>query len=238
VSRAWRAYSGRRDSVVPCPYQGNHRYHRSIQILYYRSCIPARRFSSTANSHHSYSPTLFHAVGRVLGEVDLAAIPIGSYEPRWHLHLQHTDPEGAVRMAMQMNAKRSVGVHWGTWMMSDEPCEWVGSIRSGLVRTARYPLSVIHYPLLVARCSLLVARCSLPAHPPTRPLARSLRLNWSGPHIWILGSSVRDVGRYLITRPQTISPPWTSISRGRSCRSTRRRSRFCRWARPWWWSRK
>ncbi|RSH95091.1 hypothetical protein EHS25_000177 [Saitozyma podzolica] len=39
-----------------------------------------------------YSPTLFHAVGRVLGEVDLAAIPIGSYEPRWHLHLQHTDP--------------------------------------------------------------------------------------------------------------------------------------------------
>ncbi|GFZ47199.1 hypothetical protein JCM24511_04942 [Saitozyma sp. JCM 24511] len=67
-----------------------------------------------------YSPTLFHAVGRVLGEVDLAAIPIGSYEPRWHLHLQHTDPEGAVRMAMQMNAKRSVGVHWGTWLMSDE----------------------------------------------------------------------------------------------------------------------
>lgn len=70
----------------------------------------------------SYSPTLFGAVGRVLGPVDLAAIPIGSYEPRWHLHLQHTDPEGAVRMAMQLNAKKSVGVHWGTWLMSDEAC--------------------------------------------------------------------------------------------------------------------
>ncbi|CAD6572998.1 MAG: hypothetical protein TREMPRED_000708 [Tremellales sp. Tagirdzhanova-0007] len=67
-----------------------------------------------------YSPTLFAAVGRVLGPVDLAAIPIGSYEPRWHMHLQHTDPEGAVRMALQMNAKKSVGVHWGTWLMSDE----------------------------------------------------------------------------------------------------------------------
>ncbi|KAK4689377.1 N-acyl-phosphatidylethanolamine-hydrolyzing phospholipase D, partial [Tremellales sp. Uapishka_1] len=67
-----------------------------------------------------YSPTLFSAVGRVLGPIDLAAIPIGSYEPRWHMHLQHTDPEGAVRMAMQMNVKRSVGVHWGTWLMSDE----------------------------------------------------------------------------------------------------------------------
>ncbi|WVQ71254.1 hypothetical protein IAR50_000779 [Cryptococcus sp. DSM 104548] len=67
-----------------------------------------------------YSPTLYHAVGRVLGPIDHAAIPIGSYEPRWHMHLQHTDPEGAVRMALQMHVKKSVGVHWGTWLMSDE----------------------------------------------------------------------------------------------------------------------
>jgi L-ascorbate metabolism protein UlaG (beta-lactamase superfamily) len=40
------------------------------------------------------------------------------------MHLQHTDPEGAVRVAMQMGVKRSVGVHWGTWLMSDEPCEF------------------------------------------------------------------------------------------------------------------
>lgn len=74
------------------------------------------------DNESSYSPTLFEAVGRVLGPVDLAAIPIGSYEPRWHMHLQHTDPEGAVRMALQMSAKKAVGVHWGTWLMSDEAC--------------------------------------------------------------------------------------------------------------------
>ncbi|ORY33016.1 beta-lactamase superfamily domain-domain-containing protein [Naematelia encephala] len=67
-----------------------------------------------------FSPTLFHAVGRVFGPIDLAAIPIGSYEPRWHLRQQHTDPEGAVGMAMLMNVRKSVGVHWGTWLMSDE----------------------------------------------------------------------------------------------------------------------
>lgn len=72
-----------------------------------------------------YSETLFAAVGRVLGPIDLAAIPIGSYEPRWHMHLQHTDPEGAVRMALNMGCKKSVGVHWGTWIMSDEACEWL-----------------------------------------------------------------------------------------------------------------
>lgn len=100
------------------------------------------KVSGSANPRHSYSPTLFHAVGRVLGEVDLAAIPIGSYEPRWHLHLQHTDPEGAVRMALQMNAKRSVGVHWGTWLMSDEACEWVGSTGAGFAPT-RWTLGVV-----------------------------------------------------------------------------------------------
>jgi len=40
------------------------------------------------------------------------------------MHLQHTDPEGAVNMAKQMGIGKSVGVHWGTWLMSDEACEF------------------------------------------------------------------------------------------------------------------
>jgi len=27
-------------------------------------------------------------------------------------------------MALQLQAKKSVGVHWGTWLMSDEACTW------------------------------------------------------------------------------------------------------------------
>ncbi len=69
----------------------------------------------------SYSPTLFGAVGRVLARRPRRH-PDWVVRTRWHLHLQHTDPEGAVRMAMQLNAKKSVGVHWGTWLMSDEAC--------------------------------------------------------------------------------------------------------------------
>ena len=97
-----------------------------IRHLPDRSCTLATQGGSTGCSWEAkdrYSPTLFAAIGRVFGPVDLAAIPIGSYEPRWHMHLQHTDPEGAVRMAIQMNIKKSVGVHWGTWLMSDEACK-------------------------------------------------------------------------------------------------------------------
>ena len=93
--------------------------------LSYISAIPGKYNASSRGTGliNRYSPTLYHAVGRVFGNIDLAAIPIGSYEPRWHMHLQHTDPEGAVNMAKFMNVKKSVGVHWGTWIMSDELCK-------------------------------------------------------------------------------------------------------------------
>lgn len=53
------------------------------------------------------------------------------------MHLQHTDPEGAVNMAKFMNVKKSVGVHWGTWIMSDELCKCfslclLGTVVSGV----------------------------------------------------------------------------------------------------------
>ena len=61
-----------------------------------------------------YSPTLFEAVGQVLGPVTLAAIPIGSYGPRWHLQLHHEDPLGATHLSQDIGARYSFGVHWGT----------------------------------------------------------------------------------------------------------------------------
>lgn len=65
-----------------------------------------------------YSPSLFKAIGRVHGPFDLATIPIGSYEPRWHLGLQHMDPHGSVHVALDIGARHSFGMHWGTWTLS------------------------------------------------------------------------------------------------------------------------
>lgn len=67
-----------------------------------------------------YAATLFKHIGDLYGPFDLAAIPIGSYAPLWHLGSQHTDPVGSVKIMVELRAKQAVGVHWGTWMMSDE----------------------------------------------------------------------------------------------------------------------
>jgi N-acyl-phosphatidylethanolamine-hydrolysing phospholipase D len=68
-----------------------------------------------------YVAPLYSEIASVYGSgCELALLPIGSYCPRWHLRPQHCDPQDVVKMHLELGAKRTVGVHYATWILSDE----------------------------------------------------------------------------------------------------------------------
>lgn len=63
--------------------------------------------------------TLLHEIGERFA-LDMAAIPIGCYSPRWFMQDQHIDPEQAVQLFRELNCKKAIAVHWATFELSSE----------------------------------------------------------------------------------------------------------------------
>ena len=62
----------------------------------------------------------FRAIRDRLGPPDVALLPIGAYEPRWFMHVNHVNPEEAVRAHLDLAARRSFAMHFGTFQLTDE----------------------------------------------------------------------------------------------------------------------
>ena len=54
-------------------------------------------------------------IGKRFKQIDLAILPIGSYEKRWFMKTQHMNPDDAVRTHIVLGAKQNVGMHFGTF---------------------------------------------------------------------------------------------------------------------------
>jgi L-ascorbate metabolism protein UlaG (beta-lactamase superfamily) len=68
-------------------------------------------------------PGAFHDVRKRAGPIDLALIPFAAYEPRWFMSAAHMDPVEAVRAHLDLGAPFTIGMHFGTFQLTDEPID-------------------------------------------------------------------------------------------------------------------
>ena len=52
--------------------------------------------------------------------IDLALLPIGAYEPRWFMRAIHMNPAEAVQAHIDLGARQSWGMHFGTFQLTPE----------------------------------------------------------------------------------------------------------------------
>lgn len=84
--------------------------------------------------------TIFRDLHTRYGAPDVALIPIGAYEPRWFMSGQHVNPHEAVRIYKDIHATQALGVHWGTFQLTDEAIQ--------------APKEALMAALLAEKCSL------------------------------------------------------------------------------------
>ena len=81
-------------------------------------------FSGDTGYSKDFQDTRAHFAARQTaalgGGFDMALIAVGAYAPRWFMKEQHVNPEEAVQIHLDLAAKRSIGVHWGTFDLTDE----------------------------------------------------------------------------------------------------------------------
>ncbi len=78
------------------------------------------RFRFYCAGDTGYAPLFHDLIHARSPRFDLAAIPIGAYEPNRYLKAQHVNPAEAVRIHRELDVALSIGIHWGTFVLTTE----------------------------------------------------------------------------------------------------------------------
>jgi N-acyl-phosphatidylethanolamine-hydrolysing phospholipase D len=78
------------------------------------------KFYFAGDTGYTHNISIFKQIGNKYGPFDLSAIPIGAYEPRWAMEVQHVSPDEAVQIHIDTRSKKSIGIHWATWALAKE----------------------------------------------------------------------------------------------------------------------
>ena len=64
--------------------------------------------------------SIFRDIRARYGNQSVGLLPIGAYEPRWFMASQHVNPAEAVQIMKDVGARHALGIHWGTFRLTNE----------------------------------------------------------------------------------------------------------------------
>ncbi|XP_033102262.1 N-acyl-phosphatidylethanolamine-hydrolyzing phospholipase D-like [Anneissia japonica] len=106
-------------AFTPTQHWSNRALHDNGWYLWGSWCVFGPNHSFFFGGDTGYCEA-FSQIGRRYGPFDLAAIPIGAYEPRWFKKPQHINPQEAVQVHTDLQSSASIGIHWGTFPFGNE----------------------------------------------------------------------------------------------------------------------
>jgi L-ascorbate metabolism protein UlaG (beta-lactamase superfamily) len=120
----WDIYQMDSLKIIATPMQhwGKRSPFSRNQHLWASWIVMSKEFRLYFGGDTGYSPH-FQEAGVKFGPFDLALLPIGAYEPRWFMKNHHINPEEAVQAHMDLKSKKSIAMHWGTFILTDEPLD-------------------------------------------------------------------------------------------------------------------
>jgi L-ascorbate metabolism protein UlaG (beta-lactamase superfamily) len=114
-----REHAGVRIHCVPVQHWSKRTFTDRDQTLWSGWVLEHPSFRAFFAGDTGYSRD-FADIGRRFGRFDFAALPIGAYEPRWFMAPYHVNPAEALRIQDDIHADAALGIHWGTFELTDE----------------------------------------------------------------------------------------------------------------------
>lgn len=82
--------------------------------------LPEDEFDYAEKYSHLPTCPAFKQIGELRGPFDLGLIPIGAYDPRFIMSPMHANPYDSVNIFVDTRCQRALGIHWGTWVLTEE----------------------------------------------------------------------------------------------------------------------